>query len=38
MSHDSATMEEDSLVGKVNGGGPKLVVRSSGRAIRVKRM
>lgn len=32
------TQDEDSLVGKINGGGPKLVVRTSGGGIRVKRM
>ena len=32
------TQDEDSLVGKINGGGPKLVVRTSGGGIRLKRM
>ena len=29
--------DEDSLVGKINGGGPKLVLRSSGGGVRVKK-
>ena len=32
------TMEEDQIVGKINGGGPRLVVRTSGGGIHLKRM
>jgi len=32
------TMEEDAIVGKINGGGPKFVVRTSGGGIRLKKM
>jgi hypothetical protein len=30
------TQDEDSIRGRINGGGPKLVLRSSGGSIRVK--
>lgn len=31
------TQDDDSLVGKINGGGPKLVLRSSGGGVRVRK-